>query len=97
MPEHVLMPEVEMIPVEGQRRRWMTAERLRIVEETLDEKASIAVVARRNRGGEEPALLMAQAHAEFFVRNGVFAYDMELWCRQFRLVRMLPDANGLSS
>ncbi len=48
MPEHVLTPEVEIITDGGRRRRWTAAEKLRIVEETLDERASISVVARRN-------------------------------------------------
>ena len=55
MPEHVLMPEVEIITDGGRRRRWTAAEKLRIVEETLDERASISVVARRN--GVAPNLL----------------------------------------
>lgn len=45
MPEHVLMSEIEII-TDGGRRRWTAAEKLRIVEETLDERASISVVAR---------------------------------------------------
>ena len=48
MPEHVLMSEIEIITDGGRRRRWSAAEKLRIVEETLDERASISVVARRN-------------------------------------------------
>ena len=48
MPEHVLMSELEIITDGGHRRRWSAAEKLRIVEETLDERASISVVARRN-------------------------------------------------
>ena len=55
MPEHVLTPEVEIITDGGRRRRWTAAEKLRIVEETLDERASISVVARRN--GVAPNLL----------------------------------------
>ncbi|MGR3440064.1 MAG: IS3 family transposase [Paracoccus sp. (in: a-proteobacteria)] len=55
MPEHVLMSEIEIITDGGRRRRWSTAEKLRIVEETLDERASISVVARRN--GVAPNLL----------------------------------------
>jgi len=51
MPEHVLTPEVEIITDGGRRRRWTAAEKLRIVEETLDERASISVVARRNGVG----------------------------------------------
>lgn len=55
MPEHVLMSEIEIITDGGSRRRWTAAEKLRIVEETLDERASISVVARRN--GVAPNLL----------------------------------------
>ena len=51
MPEHVLTPEVEIITDGGRRRRWMAAEKLRIVEETLDGRTSISVVARRNGVG----------------------------------------------
>ena len=50
MPEHVLTPEVEII-TDGGRRRWSAAEKLRIVEETLDGRTSISVVARRNGVG----------------------------------------------
>tara|TARA_R110002072_G_scaffold242550_4_gene401332 strand:- start:434 stop:580 length:147 start_codon:yes stop_codon:yes gene_type:complete len=38
MPEHVLMSEIEIITDGGCRRRWSAAEKLRIVEETLDGK-----------------------------------------------------------
>lgn len=55
MPEHVLMSEIEIITGGGRRRRWTAAEKLRIVEETLDDRASISVVARRN--GVAPNLL----------------------------------------
>lgn len=48
MPEHVLMSEIAIITDGGRRRRWTAAEKLRIVEETLDDRASISVVARRN-------------------------------------------------
>ena len=51
MPEHVLTPEVEIITDGGRRRRWSAAEKLRIVEETLDGRTSISVVARRNGVG----------------------------------------------
>ena len=51
MPEHVFMFEVEIITDGGRRRRWTVAEKLRIVEETLDERSSISVVARRNGVG----------------------------------------------
>ena len=49
------MSDVEIIADGGRRRRWSAAEKLRIVEETLDERASISVVARRN--GVAPNLL----------------------------------------
>ena len=50
MPEHVLMSEIEIITDGGRRRRWLSSEKLRIVEETLDSRESISVVARRNGG-----------------------------------------------
>lgn len=51
MPEHVLMSEVEIITDGGRRRRWTAAEKLRIVEEALDGRISISVVACRNGVG----------------------------------------------
>lgn len=48
MPEPVLMSEIGIITDGGRRRRWTGAEKLRIVEERLDDRASISVVARRN-------------------------------------------------
>lgn len=55
MPEHMLMSEIEIITDGGRRRRWSAAEKLRIVEETLDERVSVSEVARRN--GVAPNLL----------------------------------------
>ena len=55
MPKHVLMSEIEIITDGGRRRRWPAAEKMRIVEETLEDGASISVVARRN--GVAPNLL----------------------------------------
>ena len=55
MPEHVLMSDYEIITDGGRRRRWPATEKLRILEETLEEGASISVVARRN--GVAPNLL----------------------------------------
>jgi transposase len=55
MPEHVLMSEIEIITDGGRRRRWSASEKMRIVEETLEEGTSISVVARRN--GVAPNLL----------------------------------------
>jgi transposase len=55
MPEDMLMANVEIITDGGRRRRWSAAEKLRIVEETLEDHASILIVARRN--GVAPNLL----------------------------------------
>lgn len=55
MPEHMLLANVEIITDGGRRRRWSAAEKLRIVEETLEDHASISVIARRN--GVAPNLL----------------------------------------
>ena len=55
MPEHVLMSEIEIITDGGRRRHWTADEKLRIVEETLEDHASISIVARRN--GVAPNLL----------------------------------------
>jgi transposase len=49
------MSDHEIITDGGRRRRWSSSEKLRIVEETLDETASISAVARRN--GVAPNLL----------------------------------------
>ena len=49
------MSDYEIITDGGRRRRWPASEKLRIVEETLDETASISIVARRN--GVAPNLL----------------------------------------
>ena len=45
MPQHVLMSGIEIITDGGRCRRWSAAEKLRIVEETLDGRARISVVA----------------------------------------------------
>ena len=42
------MSDHEIITDGGRRRRWISSEKLRVFEETLDENASISVVARRN-------------------------------------------------
>ena len=53
--EHVLMSEIEIITDGGRRRRWSSTEKLRIVEESLYDGASISAEARRN--GVAPNLL----------------------------------------
>ncbi len=55
MPEHVRMPEIELITDGGRRRRWTAAEKRRFAEETLEDQASVSIVARRN--GVAPNLL----------------------------------------
>jgi transposase-like protein len=42
------MSDVEIITDGGCRRRWSASEKLRILEETPEEDASISIVARRN-------------------------------------------------
>lgn len=42
MPKHLLMSEIEIIPDGGRRRYWTASDKLRIVEETLDEGAGIS-------------------------------------------------------
>ena len=42
------MSEIEIIAGGGRRRRWSAAEKLRIVEETLDDRGSTSVVVRRD-------------------------------------------------
>jgi transposase len=49
------MSDIEIITDGGRRRHWSSAEKLRIVEETLEGRESISVVARRN--GVAPNLL----------------------------------------
>jgi len=51
----MLMSDIEIITDGGRRRRWSAAEKLRIVEETLQGNDSISAVARRN--GVAPNLL----------------------------------------
>ena len=66
MPEHVLMSEIGIITDGGHRRCWTAAEKLPIVEETRDDRASISVVARRNR---------VAANLLFYMRTGSGATD----------------------
>ncbi|GHU05020.1 hypothetical protein FACS1894205_4250 [Alphaproteobacteria bacterium] len=51
----MLMSEVEILTDNGRRRFWSASEKLRIVEETLDSRSSISIVARRS--GVAPNLL----------------------------------------
>ena len=62
MPEHVLMSDIAIITDGGRRRRWLSAEKLRIVEETPEDGARISIVARRN--GVAPNLLVSLAPSD---------------------------------
>jgi len=48
------MANVEIITDGGRGRRWSAAEKLRIVEETLEDHASIPIVARRTGVAPNP-------------------------------------------
>lgn len=45
MPEPVLISEIKIITI-GSCRRWSAAAKLQMVEETLENRASISIVAR---------------------------------------------------
>jgi transposase len=57
MPEHVLVSEIEIITDGGRRRRWSASEKMRSVEETLEDGTSIPIVARRNGVAPNPGLV----------------------------------------
>lgn len=52
------MPEVEIIADGGRRRYWSAAEKLRVVEETLDGRETVSAVARRNGVAPNPARIV---------------------------------------
>lgn len=87
MPEHVLMSEIEIITDGGRRRRWTAAEKLRIVEETLDDRASISVVARRN--GVAPNLLYRWRR--LMLEGGSVAVSEDDDVTSNKVVRQLED------
>lgn len=87
MPEHVLMSEIEIITDGGRRRRWSAAEKLRIVEETLDDRASISVVARRN--GVAPNLLYRWRR--LMLEGGAVAVPEDDDVTSNRTVRQMED------
>lgn len=87
MPEHVLMTEIEIITDGGRRRHWTTADKLRIVEETLDDQASISVVARRN--GVAPNLLYRWRRLMLEGGSVAVAGDDEVTSN--KMVRQLED------
>jgi transposase len=81
------MSDVEIITDGGRRRRWSAAEKLRIVEETLDERASISVVARRN--GVAPNLLYRWRR--LMLEGGAVAVSNDDEVTSNRAVRQLED------
>ena len=87
MPEHVLMSEIEIITDGGRRRRWSAAEKLRIVEETLDDRASISVIARRN--GVAPNLLYRWRR--LMLEGGAVAVSEDDDVTSNRTVRQMED------
>ena len=71
----------------GRRRRWSSSEKLRIVEETLDETASISVVARRN--GVAPNLLYRWRR--LMLEGGAVAVSGDDDVTSNRAVRQMED------
>lgn len=81
------MSEIEIITDGGRRRRWSSAEKLRIVEETLDGRESISVVARRN--GVAPNLLYRWRR--LMLEGGSIAVAGDDEVTSNRTVRQLED------
>jgi len=81
------MSDYEIITDGGRRRRWSASEKLRIVEETLDETASISVVARRN--GVAPNLLYRWRR--LMMEGGAVAVSGDDDVTSNRAVRQMED------
>jgi len=81
------MSEIEIITDDGRRRRWGAAEKLRIVEETLDGRASVSAVARRN--GVAPNLLYRWRR--LMLEGGSVAVTGDDDVTSNRVVRQLED------
>ncbi len=81
------MSDYEIITDGGRRRRWPLSEKLRIVEETLDETASISVVARRN--GVAPNLLYRWRR--LMLEGGAVAVSGDDDVTSNRAVRQMED------
>lgn len=81
------MSDYEIITDGGRRRRWSSSEKLRIVEETLDETASISVVARRN--GVAPNLLYRWRR--LMLEGGAVAVSGDDDVTSNRAVRQMED------
>ena len=80
------MSDYEIITDGGRRRRWSSSEKLRIVEETLDETASISAVARRN--GVAPNLLYRW---RLILEGGAVAVSGDDDVTSNRAVRQMED------
>ncbi|GHG11550.1 hypothetical protein GCM10017322_03880 [Paracoccus aerius] len=63
MPKHVLISEIEIITDDGRRRRWTAAEKLRIVEETLDGQAKHLGHGAPQWRSAEPVILLTASDA----------------------------------
>lgn len=81
------MSDYEIITYGGRRRRWSSSEKLWIVEETLDENASISVVARRN--GVAPNLLYRWRR--LMLEGGAVAVSGDDDVTSNRAVRQMED------
>ena len=81
------MSDVEIITDGGRRRRWSAAEKLRIVEETLDERSSVSVVACRN--GVAPNLLYRWRR--LMLEGGAVAVSNDDEVTSNRAVRQLEE------
>jgi len=81
------MSDYEIITDGGRRRRWSSSEKLRIVEETLDETASISIVARRN--GVAPNLLYRWRR--LMLEGGAVAVSGDDDVTSNRAVRQMED------
>lgn len=81
------MSDYEIITDGGRRRHWFSSEKLRIVEETLDETASISIVARRN--GVAPNLLYRWRR--LMLKEGAVAVSGDDGVTSNRAVRQLEN------
>ena len=81
------MSDYEIITDGGRRRRWSASEKLRIVEETPDETASISVVVRRN--GVAPNLLYRWRR--LMMEGGAVAVSGDDDVTSNRAVRQMED------
>jgi transposase-like protein len=81
------MSDVEIITDGGRRRRWSASEKLRIVEETLEEDASISIVARRN--GVAPNLLYRWRR--LMLEGGAVAVSADDDVTSNRAVRLMEE------